>query len=72
VSRIGSGVLLPTVSGLRLLLESKGVRGMKVLLEPRSFRYRVPSRVGTSGIGFVCIWSLFLTEYIKARWWEVD
>jgi hypothetical protein len=55
-------VLWPTVNELRLLLESKGVRGMKVLLEPRSFRYRVPSKVSIEGyfdVAVFCIWCMF-------------
>jgi hypothetical protein len=54
-------VLLPTVRELRLLLESKGVRGMKVLLEPRSFRHHVPSKVSREGcfdMAVVCIWCM--------------
>jgi hypothetical protein len=36
-------VLMPTVEDLKLLLESKGVAGLKILLEPSSFKQIPPN-----------------------------
>jgi hypothetical protein len=58
------GVLLPNVTELRLLLEAKGVRGLELLLEPRSFR-QVPRKViGEACVAVLCgvvplYWPLF-------------
>jgi hypothetical protein len=58
------GVLMPTVEDIKLLLEAKGVAGLKILLEPSSFK-QIPSDVSLLLLLCGC---LYMGGGCKHRW----